>query len=255
MLFDTHAHLDDNRFNEDRDEIIKKCKEEGVGLILNAGSNLLTSAQSIALAKQFDFIYASVGVHPHDASTMDEDSISVIREMAKERKVVAIGEIGLDYHYDFSPREVQKLRFAEQIELAKELRLPVIIHDRESHADIMDIMKKTNVKEVGGVLHSFSGSIEMAKECIDLGLYISLGGPVTFKNARKTVEVAKEIPLEMLLIESDSPYLTPEPYRGKRNYPALVRYVAEKIAEIRGISCEEVIEKTCENGKRLFGIK
>ncbi len=178
----------------------------------------------------------------------------MLRGLAANPKVKAIGEIGLDYHYDFSPRDVQKQRFMEQIDLAKELKLPIIIHDRESHGDIMEIFKKMNVKGMGGVLHSFAGSIEMARECVKLGFYLSISGSLTFKNNVKTVEVVKEIPLEMLLIETDSPYLTPVPNRGQRNYPGYVRYVAEKIAEIKGISIEEVALKTLENGKRVFDI-
>lgn len=254
MLFDTHAHLDDDRFNEDRKQVIMKCKEEGVELILNAASNLLTSLNSIALAEEYDFIYASVGVHPHDAKSMDSKSIDVLRDLAANPKVKAIGEIGLDYHYDYSPRDVQKQRFMEQIDLAKQLKLPIIVHDRESHGDVMDIFSKMNVLNMGGVLHSFSGSVEMARECMKLGFYLSISGPLTFKNNVKTVEVVREIPLDMLLIETDSPYLTPAPYRGQRNYPGYVRYVAEKVAEIKGISFEEVARKTLENGKRLFNI-
>ncbi len=255
MLFDTHAHLDDDRFDEDRDEVVRQCTEAGVDLILNAGSNIQTSVRSIALAEKYKFIYAAVGVHPHDASDMDEKTAEVLAELAQNKKVRAIGEIGLDYHYDLSPREVQKRRFIEQIDLARQLKLPVIVHDRESHGDVMDIFKKTRIKEVGGVLHSFSGSAEMAMECLKMGLYISISGPVTFSNAKKTLEAVKEVPLDMLLIETDSPYLTPVPHRGKRNYPGYVRLVAEKIAEIKGISFEEVAQKTMENGKRLFGIE
>lgn len=254
MLFDTHAHLDDDRFDGDRDEVIQKCKQDGIELIMNAGSNVETSVKSISLAGKYDFIYASVGVHPHDASAMDEETAEVLAALAENKKVRAIGEIGLDYHYDLSPRDVQKKRFIEQIDLARQLKLPIIVHDREAHGDVMDIFRKTRVKEVGGVLHSFSGSAEMALECLKLGLYISISGSVTFNNARKTVEAVKEVPLDMLLIETDSPYLTPVPHRGKRNYPGYVRYVAEKIAEIKGISFEEVAQKTMENGKRLFGI-
>jgi TatD DNase family protein len=254
MLFDTHAHLDDDRFDDDRDEVVSQCTEAGVDLILNDGSNIQTSVKSIALAEKYKFIYAAVGVHPHDASDMDDETAGVLAALAENKKVRAIGEIGLDYHYDLSPREVQKRRFVEQIDLARQLRLPVIVHDRESHGDVMDIFKKTRIKEVGGVLHSFSGSAEMALECLKMGLYISISGPVTFSNAKKTVEAVKEVPLDMLLIETDSPYLTPVPYRGKRNYPGYVRLVAEKIAEIKGISFEEVAQKTMENGKRLFGI-
>jgi len=254
MLFDTHAHLDDDRFDKDRDETIMQCQRDGVELILNAGSNIETSVKAIALAKKYEFIYAAVGVHPHDAAEMDEETAGVLAALAGNKKVRAIGEIGLDYHYDFSLRDVQKQRFVEQIDLARQLKLPVIVHDREAHGEVMDIFKKTRIKEVGGVLHSFSGSAEMALECIKLGLYISISGPVTFENARKTVEAVKQVPLDMLLIETDSPYLTPVPYRGKRNYPGYVRFVAEKIAEIKGISFEEVARQTLENGKRLFGI-
>jgi len=255
MLFDTHAHLDDDRFDKDRDEVISQCKQDGAELILNAGSNIETSVKAIALSKKYEFIYAAVGVHPHDAAEMDEETAGVLAALAGNRKVRAIGEIGLDYHYDLSPREVQKQRFVEQIDLARQLKLPIIVHDREAHGDVMDIFKKTRIKEVGGVLHSFSGSAEMALECIKLGLYISISGPVTFENARKTVEAVKQVPLDMLLIETDSPYLTPVPYRGKRNYPGYVRLVAEKIAEIKGISFEEVARQTLENGKRLFRIE
>ena len=254
MLFDTHAHLDDDRFDKDRDETIIQCQRDGVELILNAGSNIETSVKAIALSKKYEFIYAAVGVHPHDAAEMDEETAGVLAALAGNRKVRAIGEIGLDYHYDLSPRDVQKQRFVEQIDLARQLKLPIIVHDREAHGDVMDIFKKTRIKEVGGVLHSFSGSAEMALECIKLGLYISISGPVTFENARKTVEAVKQVPLDMLLIETDSPYLTPVPYRGKRNYPGYVRFVAEKIAEIKGISFEEVARQTLENGKRLFRI-
>lgn len=254
MLFDTHAHLDDDRFDEDRKQVIQQCKAEGVELILNAASNLHTSLKSIELAKEYDFIYAAVGVHPHDAKSMDSKTIDILRDLAANPKVKAIGEIGLDYHYDFSPREVQKQMFMMQIDLAKQLKLPIIVHDRESHGDIMDIFNKMNVKDMGGVLHSFSGSVEMARECVKLGFYLSISGPLTFKNNVKTVEVVREIPLDMLLIETDSPYLTPTPYRGQRNYPGYVRYVAEKIAEIKGLSFEEVAKKTLENGKKLFDI-
>lgn len=255
MLFDTHAHLDDERFDEDRDAVIAQCRNERVELVLNAGSNLETSVKAIALADRYDFIYAAVGVHPHDASEMDDETAGVLSALAENKKVRAIGEIGLDYHYDLSPRDVQKKRFEEQIDLARQLKLPIIVHDREAHGDVMEIFKKTRIQEVGGVLHSFSGSKEMALECLRLGLYLSISGPVTFSNAKKTAEAVKEIPLDMLLIETDSPYLTPVPNRGKRNYPGYVRLVAEKIAEIKGVPFEEVAQKTMENGKRLFGIK
>ncbi len=256
MLFDTHAHLDDPRFDNDRALVIESCKEEKISYILNAGSNLATSIKAIKLAKEYDFIYASVGVHPHDASKMEKNTCEVLGELAKANpKVKAIGEIGLDYYYDNSPRDIQRIRFEEQINLAKELNLPIIVHDRDAHEDTLKILKSTNIKEVGGVLHSYSGSVEMMKECLKLNIHISLSGPVTFKNARKTVEVAKAVPLEFLLIETDSPYLTPVPHRGERNYPGYVRHVAEKIAAIKELPFEEIAKITLENGKRFFNIE
>lgn len=255
MLFDTHAHLDDPMFDADREDIIKKCKDEGVAYIVNIGSNIATSIKSINLSKKYDFIYAAVGVHPHDSSGMDENSCTVLGELAKKNdKVRAIGEIGLDYHYDYSPRDIQKKRFIEQIDMAKQLGLPVIIHNREAHEDTLRILRQSGVKEVGGVFHSYSGSVEMMREVLNLNMYISISGPVTYKNARKTVEVAREVPLDRLLIETDSPYLTPVPHRGERNYPGYVRHVAEKIAAIRGITFDDIAMATLENGKRLFGI-
>ncbi len=255
MLFDTHAHLDDPRFDKDRENIIKKCKEEGVAYIVNIGSNIATSVKSVNLANKHDFIYASVGVHPHHAKDMDENTCEILAELVKKNpKIRAIGEIGLDYHYDNSPRDIQRQRFEEQIDLARQLKLPIIIHNREAHQDTMRILKKSGIKEIGGVFHSYSGSVEMMRECLKLNMYISISGPVTYKNARKTVEVAREIPLDKLFIETDSPYLTPVPHRGERNYPGHVGHVAAKIAAIRGIEFEEVAKATLENGKKFFGI-
>ncbi|PAB58070.1 TatD family hydrolase [Anaeromicrobium sediminis] len=255
MLFDSHAHLNDSRFDKDRDQIIKRAKEEGVKYILNPGADFASSVASINLAEKYDMIYAAVGVHPHDAKDMDETTITLLKGLSKKKKVVAIGEIGLDYHYDFSPRDVQKKWFIEQIRLAKEVNLPIIIHDREANQDVMDILKAENAFETGVLLHCYSGSVELAKQYVKLGAYISIAGPVTFKNARKTVEVVEQIPLEYLMIETDSPYLTPMPYRGKRNESSYVQYVADKIAQIKGISYEQVAEQTCENAKKFFGIK
>ncbi|MCT4593636.1 MAG: TatD family hydrolase [Anaeromicrobium sp.] len=255
MLFDSHAHLNDSRFDKDRDHIIRRAKEEGVEYILNPGADFASSVASINLAEKYDMIYAAVGVHPHDAKDMDETTITLLRGLSKKKKVVAIGEIGLDYHYDFSPRDVQKKWFIEQIRLAKEVNLPIIIHDREANQDVMDILKAENAFETGVLLHCYSGSAELAKQYVKLGAYISIAGPVTFKNARKTVEVVEQIPLEYLMIETDSPYLTPMPYRGKRNESSYVQYVADKIAQIKGISYEQVADQTCENAKKFFGIK
>jgi TatD DNase family protein len=215
---------------------------------------MASSIRSIALAEKYAFIYAAVGVHPHDAEQMNNETTAVLAELAANKRVKAIGEIGLDYYYDYSPRDVQKKRFIEQIDLARQLKLPVIVHDRDAHGDVMEIFKKNTIKKVGCVLHSFSGSVEMARECLELGLYLSISGPVTFSNNKKTVDVVREVPLDRLFIETDSPYLTPVPNRGKRNYPGYVRFVAEKIAEIKGITYEEVVQKTMENGKRFFNI-
>lgn len=254
MLFDTHTHFDDERYDEDREIMIQKSFDEGVKLMLNAGADMESSRAGILLGQKYPYIYSSVGVHPHDAANMSEENIQELLKLAKEPKVVAVGEIGLDYYYDNSPRELQKYWFRRQIQMAKEASLPIIVHDRDSHEETINILREEGASSCGGVLHCFSGSVEMAKIILDMDFYISLGGVVTFKNAKKMVEVAKYIPLDKLLIETDAPYLTPEPYRGTRNYSGLVKLVAEKIAEIRGISYEEIANITYENGKRLFRI-
>lgn len=255
MLIDSHAHLDDRRFDRDRDKIIKSLEESGVELVINPGADVSSSIKAVSLAEKYPNIYAAVGVHPHDAKTMDDNTIDLLRSFTDREKVIAIGEIGLDYHYDNSPRDVQRKRFIEQLDLAKEVGLPVIIHSRDAAKDTFDILKEAQDGSLKGVLHCYSGSVEMAMEYIKLGFYISLAGPITFKKARVSREVAKAVPLDKLLIETDAPYLTPEPYRGKRNEPLYVRYVAGTIAEVRGISFEEVALKTAENTKRLFNIK
>lgn len=255
MLFDTHTHFDDEKFDEDRYEMINKAHDSGVDLILNAAADIESSRAGVLLSKEFDFIYSSVGFHPSVAKDVTMDMFSEIETLAKNPKVVAIGEAGLDYYYDDSPRDIQKDIFRKQIELAKRLKLPIIVHDRDAHEDTINILKEANAKECGGVLHCFSGSVEMAKTILTMGLYISVGGVVTFKNAKKLVEVVKYIPMDRLLLETDAPYLTPEPYRGKRNYSGYVGLVAEKVAELKGLSSEEVAERTFENGKRFFNIK
>jgi TatD DNase family protein len=256
MLFDSHAHLNDERFDEDRDELIKSLREKNVDLVVNPGADIETSKSAVELSNKYDFIYAAVGVHPHDVSDLDDSAIETLREMAtKNNKVVAIGEIGLDYYYDHSPREAQKEWFKKQILLANELKLPIIIHDRDAHADTFDIIREYKSDEIGCVLHCYSGSVELAREYIKMGCYISIPGTVTFKNSRKVREVAREIPLNKLFIETDSPYMAPEPHRGKRNDPSLVAFVADKIAQEKGISYEEVCEKTKENAKIFFGIE
>ena len=254
MLLDSHAHLDDKRFDDDRDHIIRNLKSNGVELVINIGADIPSSVKGVSLSEEYENIYATVGVHPHDAKDVDETTIELLRALAKKDKVVGIGEIGLDYHYDNSPRDVQRKWFREQIKLAKELKLPIVVHEREASEDVYNILKEESDENLTGVIHCFSGSLEMAREYIKMGFYISFAGPVTFKNAKKPKEVASEIPLDKILIETDSPYLTPEPYRGKRNDPTYVRYVAETIARLKDISYEEIVEATSKNAKKLFGI-
>lgn len=254
MLFDTHTHLNDLAFEEDREKVIGRAKEEGVSLLVNVGFNRLTIPQTLKLAESYDFIYAAVGWHPQDAGEMKEEDLIWIEELATHPKVVAIGEMGLDYYWDKAPRDVQKEVFRKQIALAKRVKKPIIIHDRDAHRDVVDILREEGADEVGGVMHCFGGSYELAQECLDLNFYISFGGPLTFKNAKKPKEVAKHIPLDRLLIETDSPYLTPHPFRGKRNESSYVKYVAQSLAELKEVSYEDICRITMENGKRLFRI-
>lgn len=253
-FIDSHAHLDDKRFDTDRDELINSLSDNGIETVLNPGADLKSSKNALFLAEKYPFIYAAVGCHPHDTKYMNDDTMNKFKEMAKSNKVIAIGEIGLDYYYDNSDRDTQKKWFREQIRLAKELDLPYIVHDRDAHEDILNIMKEEHYDGARGILHCYSGSVELSREFIKLGFYISLAGPVTFAKARVSKLVAKEIPFDKLLIETDSPYLTPEPFRGKRNEPKYVRYVAEEIAKIRNVSIDEVAEKTKKNFKTLFEI-
>ena len=253
-FIDSHAHLDDKRFDTDRDELINSLSDNGIEAVLNPGADLKSSKNALFLAEKYPFIYAAVGCHPHDTKYMNDDTMNKFKEMAKSNKVIAIGEIGLDYYYDNSDRDTQKKWFREQIRLAKELDLPYIVHDRDAHEDILNIMKEEHYDGARGILHCYSGSVELSREFIKLGFYISLAGPVTFAKARVSKLVAKEIPFDKLLIETDSPYLTPEPFRGKRNEPKYVRYVAEEIAKIRNVSIDEVAEKTKKNFKTLFEI-
>ncbi len=255
MLFDTHAHLNAEQFADDQDEVIRRAKENGVDKIVNVGFNRETIPSSLALAEKYDFIYTAVGWHPQDAKDMRDEDFDWLRDLSKHEKVIAIGEIGLDYYWDTSPKDVQQKIFRQQIQLAKELNLPIIIHDREAHQDIVDILRQEKASEVGGIMHCFSGSLEMAKECLDMNFYISFGGPVTFKNAKKPKEVAKQVPLERLLMETDCPYLTPEPFRGKRNESSYVKYVAEAIAQLREMETEELVKVTYHNAMNLFRLK
>lgn len=254
MLFDTHAHYDDERFTEDVDDLLSSMPENNVAYIMNACASLDDIPRILHLADSYPFLYASVGVHPHEVEHLTEADMEIIKKQSLHPKVKAIGEIGLDYFYDTSPREVQKKWFARQVDLARELQLPVIIHDRDAHGDTMQILKEHHVETVGGVFHCYSGSAEMAKEVLELGMYIAFGGSLTFKKAIKPVEAAKYVPLDRIVIETDSPYLTPEPYRGKRNSSLYVRFVAEKLAQIKGLPVETIERVTLENGKRCFGI-
>jgi TatD DNase family protein len=255
MLVDSHVHLDDGRYDKDREKLIERFEQDGINCVLHAAYDLQSSIKAVNASEKYERIYASVGYHPHDAKDATEESLQIIRSLTKKNKVIAIGEIGLDYHYDHSPRDIQRKWFIEQIRMAKELDMPYIVHDREAHADIFNIMKAEKYTGTRGIMHCYSGNVELAREFIKMGFLISLAGPITFSNARKAKEVAKEIPLENLLIETDGPYLTPVPFRGKRNEPAYVRYVAQEIASIKGISFEEVAETTSGNFKRLFNIK
>jgi TatD DNase family protein len=255
VLFDSHAHIDSLKFEDDREFVISRARANNVGLIMNPGADLETSRNAVELSSNHDFIYAAVGVHPHEVKDMDEDVLERIEELAKgSDKVRAIGEIGLDYHYDLSPRDIQKKWFAEQIRLARKLGMPVIIHDREASHDVMTILKEEDAFSTGVLMHCYSGSVEMAKEYIRLGAYLSIAGPVTFDNNKKTPEVVRHVPLDRLLIETDSPYLTPVPFRGKRNEPMYVRHTCDRIAAILQIPAEEVEKATWDNACRFFGI-
>ncbi|MFC4803331.1 TatD family hydrolase [Neobacillus sp. GCM10023253] len=254
MLFDTHAHLNAEQFNEDLEEVISRAQEAGVTNMVVVGFDQPTITRAMELAESYEFIYACVGWHPVDAIDMTEEDLKWIEELAAHPKVVAIGEMGLDYHWDKSPKDIQKDVFRRQIRLAKKVKLPIVIHNREATQDIVEILKEEGAAEVGGIMHCFSGSAETAKECVNMNFYISLGGPVTFKNAKKPKEVAAEIPLDKLLIETDCPYLAPHPFRGKRNEPSYVKLVAEQIAEIKGLTYEEVAEATTQNAKKCFAI-
>ncbi|CAH0193164.1 putative metal-dependent hydrolase YcfH [Peribacillus simplex] len=254
MVFDTHVHVNAEQFNEDLEDVIERAKEAGVNNMVVVGFDRPTIIRAMELIEAYDFMYAAVGWHPVDAIDMTEEDLQWIEELSNHPKVVAIGEMGLDYHWDKSPKEVQMEVFRKQIRLAKKVGLPIIIHNREATADIVHILKEEEASRVGGIMHCFSGSAETALECINMNFYISLGGPVTFKNAKKPKEVAAAVPLDRLLIETDCPYLAPHPYRGKRNEPSYVKLVAEQIAEIKQLTIEEVSQATTENAKKLFGI-
>ncbi len=252
-LFDTHAHLLSEKFDEDRDALIARLPDLGIVGMIEVGTTVSDSVKAIELAEKADYIYTTIGVHPHEAAEAEPDYIERLRALAANPKVLAIGEIGLDYHYDFSPRDVQRDVFARQLELARELELPVAIHMREATQDTLAILKEHGISH--GVMHCFSGSAETAEICVDMGLYLSFTGSVTFKNARKVVEAAAVVPLDRLMAETDCPYLSPEPVRGRRNDPSNVRYVIEKLAEIKGIAPDEMAEANISNAKGFYNIK
>ena len=251
-IFDSHAHYNDEAFAEDRDALLASLPAQGVVGVINCATDLPTCEETLALAAQYPFLYAACGVHPHEAAAQPADWLARIRDYCKRPKCVAVGEIGLDYHYDFSPRDVQQAFFAAQLELANALELPVIVHDRESHEDTLRLLRQYRPQ---GVVHCFSGSAEMAKECVALGLYIGLGGATTFKNARKPLEVAAAVPADRLLIETDCPYMTPVPFRGSRNDSSYIPYAAQAIAAARGTTPEAVLTQTRANANRLFRLE
>lgn len=253
MYFDTHAHYNSEAFDADRHEIMAELPQKGVTLVLNPGCDRESSEAAISYAQQYPHIYAAIGWHPHEVKEISALDTTWIREAAQNPKVVAVGEIGLDYYYEYSPREIQKTCFIEQMELARELSLPVIIHDRDAHADTMEIIRK--YPDVLGVFHCYSGSVEMAEEILRLGWYLSFTGAITFKNARRSLEVIAAVPMDRIMIETDAPYLTPTPHRGKRNDSSYLPLIAQTIGDVKGCSGEEIANITMENGCRFFHIQ
>lgn len=250
-IFDTHSHYDDEKFDPDREMILNSLQSQGVSLVVSCGCDIDTTQYNFDLAQNYDYIYFAAGFHPENLDGATIDDLKIIEKFAKNEKCVAIGEIGLDYHWMNSSKDLQKQFFEAQIELAKKLDMPVIVHDREAHGDTLEILKATKPK---GVVHCFSGSKEMAKEIIKLGMYIGLNGVVTFSNARKSLEVVKEIPIERLVLETDCPYLAPVPMRGKKNNSSYIPFIAEKIADILDMDPQELLNITAENGKRLYSL-
>lgn len=252
-MIDSHAHLHMDAFDEDRNDVVNRAKEAGLTALITIGTSLADSERALETAVCYDFVYASVGVHPHEVKDMDVLTIDSLRGLARREKVVAIGEIGLDFYYLHSPKELQFDRFADQLDLSIELNLPVIIHDREAHRETMEFLAYRKGR-LRGVLHCFSGDMEMAVRCVDLGFYISIAGPVTYKKSEMLQTVAEKIPLEAMLVETDAPYLAPQPWRGKRNEPAWVVETARRVAELRGVSLAELEEATEQNTRRLFDL-
>ncbi len=255
VLFDTHVHVNAAQFSEDRNETIQRAFDAGVQYMVVVGFDHETIPPAIEIAEQYETIYAAVGWHPVDAVDMTDEDLAWIEELAAHPKVVAIGETGLDYHWDKSPKEVQKDVFRKQIQLAKKVNMPIIIHNREATEDIIGILQEENAKEIGGIMHCYNDSVDYVQACLDMNFYISLGGPVTFKNATMPKEVAVEVPSDRLLVETDAPFLAPHPNRGKRNEPSYVKLVAEKIAELRDVPFDELSRITTENAFSLFKIE
>ncbi|WP_419960516.1 TatD family hydrolase [Psychrobacillus sp. BM2] len=254
MFIDTHVHLNADQYEEDLQEVINRALEADVKKMVVIGFDRITIERAMKLVEEYSFLYAVVGWHPVDAIDCTEEDLKWIEELAGHEKVVGIGEMGLDYHWDKSPKDVQQALFRQQIRLAQKVNLPIIIHNRDATEDVIRILQEEEAHLTGGIMHCYGGSVETAKQCIEMNFMISLGGPVTFKNAKKPKEVATEIPLEYLLIETDAPYLAPHPHRGKRNEPALVTLVAEEIANLKGITVEEVAEATTKNAEKFFKI-
>lgn len=254
MFIDTHVHLNADQYEEDLQEVIDRALEAKVETMVVVGFDRKTIEKTMQLIEQYDFVYGVIGWHPVDAIDCRQEDLVWIEELAAHPKIVGIGETGLDYYWDKSPKDVQQALFRKQIHLAQKLNLPIIIHNRDATGDVVQILREENAASVGGVMHCFSGSVETANECIAMNFMISLGGPVTFKNARMPKEVATEIPVEHLMIETDAPYLAPHPYRGKRNEPAFVPLVAEEIARLKGLTIEEIAQVTTTNAKKFFKI-
>ncbi len=252
MIFETHAHYDDEAFDTDREELLGSFPEAGIGTVVNIGASIESTKTTLALAEQYPFIYAAVGVHPSDSAELDEDRIAWLEEMCARPKVLAVGEIGLDYYWDEPDREIQKRWFRRQLQLARKVNLPVVIHSRDAAKDTLDIMKEENAACMGGVVHCFSYGVEMAREYLNMGFYLGIGGVLTFKNSRKLKEVTEYAPMDRIVLETDSPYLAPVPFRGKRNSSLNLPYVVKAVSEIKGISEEEVIRITEENARRMY---
>lgn len=252
MIFDTHAHYDDEQFDEDRDELLASMQACGVEAVTNIGASLATSQNTIELTKKYPFVYGAIGVHPNEVEDLNEDGIAWLKENSALPKIVAVGEIGLDYYWDEPGREVQKKWFLRQLELAREVKLPVVIHSRDAAKDTLDIMKSFHAENLGGVIHCFSYTKEMAREYLNMGFFLGIGGVVTFKNAKKLKEVVEYMPMEQMVLETDCPYLSPVPNRGKRNSSLNLPYVVEEVARLKGISADEVIEITNRNAKTMY---